>query len=236
MARLPYEREGRGGRGIGVLRRASGMRGILIVDDHALFAEGLAAALRTRWPEARVALAANADQGLECLAADDALELALIDAHLGAEDGYDALARFGGRFPQVARVMMSGVDDAGSAANRARERGASGFIPKSATLAQLLDALAAIAAGEVRFLAGSPLPAPAPGTTQRADFTVREFEVLTLLGDGMPNKTIANRLGISERTVKSHLTAIFERLSAANRTQAVLAAQRIGLLPERRPG
>jgi len=219
-----------------MLRRAGGMRGILIVDDHVLFAEGIAAALRTRWPAVRVALAANAEQGLERLAADDALEMALVDVHLGTEDGYAALARFGDRFPQVARVMMSGVDDAGSAANRARERGASGFIPKSATLAQLLDALAAIAAGEVRFLAGSAPAMPAPGAARRADFTVREFEVLALLGDGMPNKRIANRLGISERTVKSHLTAIFERLSAANRTQAVLAAQRIGLLPERRPG
>ena len=214
------------------------MRGILIMDDHPLFAEGIAAALRTRWPDARIALAAGIEQaleGLEGLAADGAIEVALIDVHLGAEDGYAALARLGDRFPQVARVMMSGVDDAAGASARARERGASGFIPKSATLAQLADALQAIVAGEVRFLPGPGEAAP-PAPANRPDFTVREFEVLALLGDGMPNKRIANLLGISERTVKSHLTAIFERLSAANRTQAVLAAQRIGLLPERRPG
>lgn len=232
-----YRTKGRGTRrGIGVPRFADGMRSILIVDDHDLFAEGLAAALRTRWPGMKVALAHDAAEGLGRLSADHGIELALIDVHLGKEDGYAALASFGDRFPQVARVMMSGVDDAGRAAALARERGASGFIPKSATLAELLDALEAIATGEVRFL-GAGTGAVARGApASRPDFTVREFEVLALLGDGMPNKTIANRLGISERTVKSHLTAIFERLSAANRTQAVLAAQRVGLLPERRTG
>lgn len=210
------------------------MLGILIVDDHPLFGEGIASAVRTRWPDASILVAESVAVGLQRLERHPEVELALIDVHLPGEDGYAALATFGERFPLVARVLMSGVDDAAAAAARARERGASGFIPKSATLEQLLEALAAVVAGEVRFLSPATPPAAATATAARGAFTVREYEVLALLGDGMPNKRIANRLGISERTVKSHLTAIFERLAAANRTQAVIAAQRIGLLPERR--
>jgi DNA-binding NarL/FixJ family response regulator len=107
---------------------------------------------------------------------------------------------------------------------RAFDAGASGFIQKSMAVDDVANAVRRVLEGGV--------VAPEPGVpAQRSVLTLRQLEVLRLLGEGYTNKEIARALGIAEPTAKSHVAAIFEALGADNRTQAVLAAQRMGLLP-----
>jgi DNA-binding NarL/FixJ family response regulator len=146
-------------------------------------------------------------------------------------------------------VLVSGHGLDEGDLQRAMQAGASGFIPKTLTVHRMIDAIACILEGGI-FV---PAPSEAAGheptaatervvagladAPPRADLervtrgmSLRQLEVLTLLGQGRSNKDIARRLDIAERTVKAHATRVFELLEVANRTQAVLAAQKLGLL------
>jgi DNA-binding NarL/FixJ family response regulator len=201
---------------------------ILVVDDHPLYREGVAAALRHAWPEARVLFAASAAEGVAALRANPATDLVLVDVRLGADDGEAAAAAFGRAFPQVARVMVSGVEGA-EAAERARRAGASGFLTKSMSVTQIVAALRRILEGGVHFESPPAQPRAAPASPDH--LTLRQIETLVLAAKGCTNKDIARRLGIAERTVKFHLNSAFQALGAANRTQAVLNAARLGIVP-----
>ena len=121
----------------------------------------------------------------------------------------------------VARVLISGHEDP-ALAQRARAAGASGFLGKSASIAALVEGLQRVAHGDVVFDdAAMPIKAGA---------TARQLEVLTLVALGHPNKRIALELGIAERTVKLHVTALLEALGASNRTHLLVRAREQGLL------
>jgi DNA-binding NarL/FixJ family response regulator len=122
--------------------------------------------------------------------------------------------------------MISGDEQNGVAA-RAVASGASGFIPKSFTADEMIAAIRQVLAGDVFVPATADL-------TQSPDshgLTLRQLEVITMLGRGFSNKEIARALDVAERTVKAHVSAVFEALNVRNRTQAVLVAQRRGYLP-----
>jgi DNA-binding NarL/FixJ family response regulator len=221
---------------------------ILIVDDHPLYREGLSATLARRVPDAEVLGAANVAEGLAVLDSNPGVDLVLIDIHLPGLDGFAALDLYRRAHPAIARVLVSGhgLDEADL--QRAMQAGASGFIPKTLTVHRMIDAITRILDGGIFVPAPSEAaghePAAAaeriagfPDTPPRADLervargmSLRQLEVLTLLGQGRSNKDIARRLDIAERTVKAHATRVFELLEVANRTQAVLAAQKLGLL------
>lgn len=197
----------------------------LIVDDHPLYREGLISALRSRLGDVTVSGADSAEDGLAILDKNPDIELVLIDLRLPGMDGFAALRLYGERFPAVARVVVSGDDDP-VLVQRAFAAGASGFIPKSLAVDDVAGAIRQIMRGEL-FVP----PSQAQGTTSAGDtksLTLRQIEVLRLLGEGYTNKEIARTLDITERTAKAHLAAIFEALNAENRTQAVIAAQRAG--------
>jgi two-component system, NarL family, nitrate/nitrite response regulator NarL len=107
---------------------------------------------------------------------------------------------------------------------RAFDAGASGFFPKSMAVDQVVAAIQAVLEGRVF------VPPQQPAPVRNGALTLRQLEVLKLLGEGYTNKEIAQSLEITERTAKAHVAAIFETLGAENRTQAVLAGQRRGLL------
>jgi DNA-binding NarL/FixJ family response regulator len=198
----------------------------LIVDDHPLYREGLIGALRARLPGVTVSGAGTAEEGLALLEAHPDIELVLIDLRLPGMDGFSALQLYGSRFPAVARVIVSGDDDP-LLVQRAFTAGASGFIPKSMAVDAVAAAIRSIMQGElyVPEIAGAAAPA-----ASAASLTLRQIEVLHLLGEGYTNKEIARTLNITERTAKAHLSAILDALNAENRTQAVVAAQRAGLI------
>jgi len=196
----------------------------LIVDDHPLYREGLISALRGHLGDVTVSGADSAEDGLAVLDKNPDIELVLIDLRLPGMDGFAALSLYGERFPAVARVVVSGDDDP-TLVQRAFAAGASGFIPKSLAVDDVAAAIRRVMQGEL-FVPPAQQEKPAPAGNK--SLTLRQIEVLRLLGEGYTNKEIARSLDITERTAKAHLAAIFEALNAENRTQAVIAAQRAG--------
>lgn len=200
---------------------------VLLVDDHPLYREGFAHALVQAQAHIAVRTAATVEEGLAAASAWPELDLVLIDYRLANADtdGLAGLWHFGLRFPLVARVLMSGQEDPALAA-RAREAGASGFFGKSMHKDGLLRALQRVAEGGEYFsVADGPT-----GGVAAAGPTARQMEVLALLAHGLQNKRIAAVLGIAERTVKLHVTALLDALQATNRTHLLVRARERGLL------
>lgn len=199
---------------------------ILIVDDHPLFRAGFHGVLEQSHLDAGITSVATLNEALEQLHNDPEIALVVLDLHLRDSEGFAALRAIGEKFPATACVIISGDEQEGLA-HRAVAAGASGFIPKSFTADEMLKAIESVLDGNV-FVPpdASRREASAPGT-----LTLRQLEVVSMLGRGFSNKEIARELDLAERTVKAHVTAVLEALQVKNRTQAVIAAQRQGLLP-----
>jgi DNA-binding NarL/FixJ family response regulator len=206
---------------------ATSYMNLLIVDDHPLFGSGFVHALKQTYPGADVRAELTIEAGLELAARWPTLELVLIDYRLGHASGIAGLQQFGQRFPLVARVLISGDEDP-TLVPRARAAGASGFLGKSMQMTDLLDALQRIREGEEFF--GAPFARRAPLPGGQASPTARQLEVLALVAAGRQNKQIADDLGIAERTVKLHITALLDVTGARNRTHLLVRAQQLGLI------
>jgi two-component system nitrate/nitrite response regulator NarL len=199
---------------------------ILIVDDHPLFRAGFHAVLEQSSLDAAVLSVASVQEARQILQRDGDVGLVLLDIHLRGDDGFNALKVIGEKFPTTACIMISGDEQEGIAA-RAVAAGASGFIPKSFTADEMVAAIRQVMAGDV-FVPESTAPTP---SAESGALTLRQMEVIAMLGRGCSNKEIARALDVAERTVKAHVSAVFEALNVRNRTQAVLVAQRRGFLP-----
>jgi two-component system, NarL family, nitrate/nitrite response regulator NarL len=200
---------------------------ILIVDDHPLFRAGFHAVLEQSELDSGVLSVSSIPEALQALQMDGDIGLVLLDVHLRGDDGFNALKTIGERFPTTACIMISGDEQEGVAA-RAVASGASGFIPKSFTAGDMIAAIQKVLAGDVFVPASANLAATTPPAQA---LTLRQLEVISMLGRGFSNKEIARSLDVAERTVKAHVSAVFEALNVRNRTQAVLVAQRRGYLP-----
>jgi len=213
---------------------------LLVVDDHPLFREGISSALKASGQDFEIVQAANARQGIDLAENSGDFDAVLLDVALPGMNGFVAIRELRLRCPLLPVVIVSALDNA-SNARRAISAGAAGFIPKSAPTAVVIQALKEVLAGGV-YLPPTLADAVAATESERPDFTqpqagepeagaltVRQIEVLTFLCQGKGNKEIAADFGLSEKTVKTHLSAIFKVLRVVNRTQAVLAARRMGL-------
>lgn len=199
---------------------------ILIADDHPLFRQAMAMAALAVRPDVRIAESANLPSALnEANAADDLL-LILLDLKMPGADGYSGVALLHAEKPDVPILVVSSADGKQAAANAVRF-GAVGFVSKDASLNDIEDAIRDA-------LAGKRLAVPAdtmidPVATKIASLTPTQLKVLLGVMEGRLNKQIAYDLGISEATVKAHMTAILRKLDVQNRTQVVLAAKALGL-------
>lgn len=187
----------------------------------------MAAALRNAWKDTAVLFAGSAAEGLAALRGYPQIDLVLVDVRLGRDDGHAAAVAYGRDFPAVARVMVSGMEGA-DAVEKARQAGAAGFLSKSMSVAEIVAALRTILDGGAYF--HLPQAAQVAAAASPEQLTLRQIETLSLAAKGWPNKEIARRLGIAERTVKLHLSSAFQALGAANRTQAVMLAARLGIV------
>jgi two-component system, NarL family, nitrate/nitrite response regulator NarL len=201
---------------------------ILIVDDHPLFRAGFHAVLEQSALDAGVLSVSSVPEALQAMQRDGDIGLVLLDIHLKGDDGFNALKVIGARFPTTACIMISG-DEQDGVASRAVAAGASGFIPKSFTADEMVAAIQKVLAGDVF------TPPKSNVASEPTGLTLRQLEVITMLGRGFSNKEIARALDVAERTVKAHVSAVFEALNVRNRTQAVLVAQRRGFLPSSSP-
>lgn len=199
---------------------------ILIADDHPLFRQALAMAAANICPQARQVECANLPTALnEAVAADD-LMLILLDLKMPGAEGYSGIALLHSEKPGVPILVVSSAD-ATQAAREAVRFGAVGFIGKDSDLSLIEQAIADA-------LSGKSIEAPHdteidPVAAQIASLTPTQLKVLLGVMQGRLNKQIAYDLGISEATVKAHMTAILKKLDVQNRTQAVLAAKALGL-------
>jgi two-component system nitrate/nitrite response regulator NarL len=208
---------------------------LLIVDDHAILREGLAAMLRQAGPDTEVLQACDGAEGLRIAEAELDLDAVFLDLEMPGGGGMSAIPEFGKRRPEVPVIVLSSSEDPRDV-RRALALGALGYLPKSSPPRTLLSALQLVLSGNIYVpplmldpAAASPRPVGAGAATARDSLTERQLEVLRQIGKGQSNKEIARELGLSEKTVKAHVTAIFKTLNVVNRTQAASAARQADL-------
>jgi DNA-binding NarL/FixJ family response regulator len=203
---------------------------LLVVEDHAMVREGLLKALRGIESGVTTLGAADADAALELLAADDDLDMVLLDLMLPGTSGMALLGVMRRRFPAIPVVILSALDDVDTI-NRALRQGASGFIPKSSSTENMLSALREVLAGGIYVpprLRELVEREQARGKTvvERYGLTAGQSRVLELLTQGKTNRQIAEMLDVTEGTVKIHVSAIFKAMKVTNRSQALLLAKK----------
>lgn len=191
---------------------------LLVVDDHPVVLEGVAALLRGSALAPEVLVAGDVAAALALADAHGDLDAALLDLMMPGGGGADALRTLAGRHPSLPIVILSSSEDPADV-RRALANGALGYVPKSATPATLLAALALVLSGEIYV---PPLLARNPETSGARDavLTGRQAEVLECLAADLSNKQIAHRLSLSEKTVKAHVTAILRSLGVTSRREA----------------
>ena len=199
---------------------------VLVIDDHPLMHDALRLVLSTVSPAAEIVGAHDLQTGLDLAAGSGRIDLVLLDLGLPGCHGVEALVRFRAACPQFPVVVISGSSDRASVLS-ALDLGAMGFVPKTAPRETLLAALQHIATGGI-YVPQETLAESAPRGAA-VELTGRQREVLGLLLKGLPNKLIARQLDISDNTVKLHVRAVFGALGVHSRTQAVIAASRLGL-------
>lgn len=206
------------------------MTKILIVEDHALVREAMTQSLSRLEPGVECLEADSADAALGIIEGDGSLDLAVIDLVLPDMSGFSLLAVLARRFPDVPALVVSAIDDDASV-RRAMKAGASGFVSKSSSGEILLQAVREVLAGGMPMpaRAGRAAPVPRPGAIgDRFGLTAAQARVLELLACGKTNREIGGQLGLSEGTVKVHMTAIFRALGVSNRAQALVLLARQG--------
>ncbi len=202
---------------------------VLLADDHDVVRRGLTALLDGAGGFSVVGAAADGEEAI-ALAAEHDPDVVLMDLSMPGVDGIEATRRLVGERPDIRVVVLTSFSDRERILD-AIDAGAVGYLLKDAEPDELLRGIEAAARGE------SPLAPKAARAVlsaraearPAAELTAREQEVLALLAEGMANKQIARRLGIAEKTVKAHLTSVFQRIGVTDRTQAALWAQRNGV-------
>ena len=199
---------------------------VLIADDHGVIREGLGRLIGAFDDLELVGVAADGEEAV-ARATELTPDVVLMDLDMPNVDGIEATRRILASQPEIAVLVLTSFSDSARILG-ALEAGAVGYLLKDASSADVAEGVRAAARGE------SPLDPRAARTILNARsrpdplaaLSAREQEVLDLLVEGLPNKLIARRLEISEKTVKTHLTSVFRAIGVTDRTQAALWAER----------
>ncbi|MET4000756.1 MULTISPECIES: response regulator transcription factor [unclassified Marinobacterium] len=209
---------------------------IIIADDHPLFRAALRQAVTQAVPGVEIVEADSLAAVQEKVEQHGDADLVLLDIHMPGTHGFSGLVFLRGQHPGVPVVVVSGSEQP-HVMKRAIDYGASGFIPKSAPLETISEAITAVLEGEewlpqeLTENMGDVSEEDQQFAAALASLTPQQFRVLTMLTEGLLNKQIAYELSVSEATIKAHVTAILRKLGVHSRTQAVIAAQRLGVEP-----
>lgn len=209
---------------------------VIIVDDHAVVRQGLRMFLAL---DSELDIVGEADGGAAGvqLARDVTPDVVLMDILMPGMDGIAATAEIRKDLPGTAVLALTSTMDPHAVVGAVRA-GAIGYLRKDTAAEDLCRAIRAAAAGQVQLAPEAAARLMQEMRTREApaaSLSVREMEILNLLVEGMTNKDIANALHIGEKTVKTHMSNIMPKLGAQSRTQAALAAVRLGLVKERSP-
>ena len=204
---------------------------LVIADDHPLFRGALREAVTGLFERIDIAEAGTFNEVAELLERGSDVDLVLLDLTMPGVRGFSGLMYLRAQYPSVPVIVVSANDDP-AAIRRCMEFGASGFIPKTLGVEAMRSAISRILSGgvwtppDVDLSAGSDTET-AELMVRMATLTPQQVRVLMMLSEGLLNKQIAYQLGVSEATVKAHVSAILQKLGVESRTQAVIAAAKI---------
>jgi DNA-binding NarL/FixJ family response regulator len=210
---------------------------IIIADDHPLFRGALKQALALPSEQDTTPLtiieAGDFSATLVRLSENSDADLVLLDLAMPGTSGFSGLVSLRSQYAGIPVVIVSATDDQASI-RRAMELGASGFIPKSSSMETIREAIISVVAGNVWTppdleLGAESDPDVADLIASLMSLTPQQARVLTMLGEGLLNKQIAYELGVSEATVKAHVSAVLQKLNVDSRTQAVIRLSKIGV-------
>jgi DNA-binding NarL/FixJ family response regulator len=203
----------------------------LIADDHPLFRGALREAVSGLFQHVEIGEAGSFEDVAKLLEGGGEVDLILLDLNMPGVRGFSGLIYLRAQYPAIPVVIVSASDDAGTI-RRSLDFGASGFIPKRFGVETLRDAVMKVMEGDVWVPPDTDLTsADDPDMTRLRDrlvtLTPQQVRVLMMLSEGLLNKQIAYELGVSEATIKAHVSAILQKLGVESRTQAVIAAAKI---------
>jgi DNA-binding NarL/FixJ family response regulator len=204
---------------------------VLIADDHPLMVGGLRQAVLAAAPDAEIAVAHDFDSMVAALDASPDTDLVLLDLTMPGVRGFSGLLFLRSARPSIPVIVVSGNEER-AVIRHCMEFGAAGFIPKTNSLDTMRGAIAKVLEGG-RWTPSDFDPSPAPNgessamARRLASLTPQQIRVLMMLSQGLLNKQIAYELGVSEATVKAHVSAILQKLGVESRTQAVILATKI---------
>jgi DNA-binding NarL/FixJ family response regulator len=204
---------------------------VLIADDHPLFRGALREAVNGLFDRVEVAEAGSFEQMVERLEFAGEVDLILLDLQMPGVRGFSGLMYLRAQYPSLPVAIVSANDDP-AVIGRCMEFGAAGFLPKTLGAEALRGAIARVLSGETWTppdieLAGAADVETAALIRRLSTLTPQQVRVLMMLSGGLLNKQIAFELGVSEATVKAHVSAILQKLGVESRTQAVIAAGKI---------
>ena len=204
----------------------------IVADDHPLFREALIHAIGNCVDDANIIEADSLDTLQTVVEANPEADLLLLDLNMPGVSGFSALAYIRSNHEALPTVIVSAMDDP-AVIRRSIQHGASGFIPKSSAIGTLETGIRAVLDGEVWLPDGFDLQDDRLDSEEAriaealSSLTPHQFRVLMMLGEGLLNKQIAFQLGVSEATIKAHVTAVLRKMGVNNRTQAVVAVQQL---------
>ena len=203
---------------------------ILLADDHKLVRAGLVLVLKQMHNGVELLEAGTGREAISLTDAHTDIDLVLMDLDLPDGTGLEALTAIHAKRATLPVVILSAMEDQ-AMVSRAMELGARGFIPKTASGEMMVNSLRLVMSGGICLPPGYGETAHGEGNGALPSLTQRQLEVLRLMAQGNSNKEIARDLGISENTVRVHISAIISALDATNRTEAAYSATRLGLIP-----
>jgi DNA-binding NarL/FixJ family response regulator len=206
---------------------------VLIVEDHPLYKQALVSLMRISFPEVLVEAGGNGEEAHAFLSARKPAVLAksvlMLDMSLPGQSGLELVDRIHGDFPDVRLIVISGSDDV-LRVGACLGAGAAAFVSKTTPPDRIVELVGRALRGQLARQEWLTVEGNKDlDGLQRVHLTSRQLEVLGLICQGMTNKQIADKLEIIEATAKAHVSAIFKELGVVSRTQALLAAQRLGL-------
>lgn len=201
---------------------------LLVADDHPLFRAAVVQVIRGRFGAFEVLEASSASSLSAALAEHPGIELVLLDLTMPGTHGFSALLHVRGAHPQLPVVVISSNDHP-RIIRRAQQFGASGFISKAAAAEAITQVIEAVLEGDTVFpsMAAELSQEDAELAARLAQLTPHQFKTLLYLADGLLNKQIAQEMGVTEHTVKVHVTAILKKLGCHSRTQVAVLVRNL---------
>lgn len=204
---------------------------VIIADDHPLFRDALQQAIESSIDGCNFVSAGNLDELRTLMREMEPIEMVMLDLTMPGSSGFSGLISIRAEFPEIPVVVVSANENE-STIRKCIDLGASGFIPKSTGTEFILEAVSAIQSGEIwmpdNVNIEEDIPSEANELIQKVQsLTPQQMRVLSMLTEGLLNKQIAYELGVSEATVKAHVSAVLLKLGVDSRTQAVITMNKI---------